>query len=1660
MGKRKAGRIAAWILALLMCLSVFDGPVAVMAESAGSQAGTASDTAAAQDSGSTQGAGEAGDAGSGTGTDTGATNSTDGSSSSQEAGKSSTDTDAAGGSQTDAQDSQTQDSSEGSEDTAADTSEDSEAEEGSVSSYSDFLTDLTQLETYAASYVSEHSGEDADALIINYIRTGVERYTTSAWMTFCGEENTSFVSYVAQQDQENSTQASSLRNIEVFTLPNGDTVDFGHMFGCMDMYYHTKNQDTGDLGSWAGDLCDLLWLVQTTGIDTSKTVDEMADLIRTDSSKYFLHTADASLADEVHSFTQTDLYGDLDAYYILQNMGSSSSLSSLFQNYFTANLTDKIRVRYFLEHRFSGKTTKDEIRQAVSDTYSANEGIKTLEGSYLSSGVNADIRTACCYAFADYLYYTLHEEGETSYYSVFSSESSTLAPGIVQTKKKATTTDGKQIAYYLATADITRSDVHIYANYKDNDASGWGMQRVSEQMQAAQKKHSDASDAASYIENYNVVAGINADFYNMSNGVPAGALVMGGTQYHGAGDENFFAILKDGSAMIGSSSDWDSCKDNIQEAVGGATWLVKDGKIAVTPSDTYTSNRVSRTCIGITYDGKVVMMVLDGRQEPYSAGGSPEEIAQIMLDAGCVSAINLDGGGSSTFASKAEGADSISVVNSPSDGYERSVSSSLMVVSTAKPSNVFDHAVLSADYDYLTVGTSLSVKAAGATATGGSIALPEGTSWKLSDETLGSVSDDGVFTASALGDEKIQLVSSDGTVLGSKTVHVVEPTGLKFTKDSLSTVYGASSELPLEATYNGNSVKINSKDVTFGYLKQSLTSIGTVDGKEVNTTKTELVYDYPEAGSIQDFAFTPAAGSSLRTLTIGAVLTCKLSEFSDTVNSEYLKAYQESIAAGQSESAAAVTAQTSAINKALDTAAKITVYMYQPNEAEFDFNTADGKDSSGLLAWKRSVDDSTYDPDEARYILQSRDAAGTANYTFAVDMSKVPIPDKLSGLLYMLPGGDQKGKTAWDFMLQLAERISPLTTVTVEITIPDGFTVDTSNLKLVNDFFRLDSAMVDGNKLTIKMGFVTQSEPVNPATANPICVLSGLKLTPDSDASWSDDGFLSCNLSGTASYDIYAHFHVLKSLASQTEYQEKYGLYPYDNSGNQAGDYGAHFPNEVAAFNDSFELQKDLKQGWEYEDGVWKYYDENGKALTGVQELPSFTNGESGTFWYGLGTDGSCTEKLTGIFEKDGSYYYSRAGELVTGWQSIEDKDSGKSYYYYFDPVSHKAATGETEINGLDYTFDGTGKLVRGAFYSDGTGTRYNVAGRDLWRQFVTLSEGTYWIDAQQHVAYGNAHTVTTNVKDVTWYHFDETTGLMTGVCSGIFTYQGSLYYADSKGKTFYGLIQTDKGIVFSGTLGKLAVNEGVYVDSTTGQDGCSLGSGWYYAGPDGYLAKDGFATVNGNTYHYSNYAIAKGFQKIGEDYYIFNAGNGRMYKDASMWVGDNSYGIGAGIHEFGPDGKMYLLSGFVNETHKDGKTYTYYYKKGEKLKGLQKIGDDYYFFNKSSGMLYKDATMWIAGENSYGFAGGMYYFDEEGRMQQKSGFVTETHKDGKAYTYYYQNGKKLKGLQKIGDDYYFFNKSSGMMYADATMWVAGENDYGFAGGMYYFDKEGKMKQP
>ena len=1451
-----------------------------------------------------------------------------------------------------------------------------------ISDYATFLSCFKVLEGYAQTYAEENAGEDANALIINYIRTGVERYTSGTWEMVCGKENTAFTAYVSEQDTANNTSASALKNLGNFTLPNGNKVDLGHVFGAMDVANYAKVQGMtdavvqarADMGSWAGDIADLMFCAENVDIpekvDTTETdVDILAANIRT---KY-LGVDYGTLNSVDHSFTDTDLYGDMDAFYLTTEMNRGGvALSTIIENYFTAGLTDASRASYFLTNRLGGMVTKDGIRSKVLSTYTGNTLIGALESSYsLTDLPNCEtLRKACCYAFADYLFDLAGDPNGTdpvdpdpvdpdpkpepkpdnAYYSVFSSDTTTVAPGVTQTINYALTKDDKQIVYYIATADIAREDVSIHANYHDNDPSqGWAMSRVSDQMAAAQKRHSDPSDAANYVEHYNAVVGVNADFYNMTTGAPGGALVMDGVEYHGGTSENFFAILKDGTAMIGGPSDYAAYQDQIQEAVGGSVYLVKDGKPVVTSAADYYNSRHSRTCVGITAEGKVIMMVLDGRQEPFSAGGSAEELAQIMLDAGCVTAINLDGGGSTTFVAKQEGSNTLTVVNRPSDGYERSVSSSLMVVSTAPVSTEFDHALITSAYDYLTSGATVRLVASGVSVSGSAAELPANLTWKSADETIGTVSEDGVFTAVKKGSVEIQLLSGD-TVIGSKTLTVVEPNGLKFSKTSINAIYGDSVRLPLVATYNENPVAVCAGDITF---ELSNSAAGTVEAAN------------------NGFAFTGSEGSGLRNVTITAMITRDYS-----------------------------------------ISATIKVAMYSANQAIFDFDNATGGDRT--FAWTREVSNAEYlpggDGETDRYHVIDPSQPMNVTYVFGLDMMTIKMPEKLKPLLSMVAGGDISGITAWDLLLQLAERVSPKTEVTVKFQFDQNVDVDISNLTVSNDYFRLTSASMDENNLlTVKCNFIKQSQAIDPETANPICILSGVKMTAKNGANQT----LTITNAGSIGYDIYLGANALYSMAKQTSFQEQYGIYPYEEPENVTHPKGGHFYCEsYQKFTDKFILDGTVWSGWKQINGATYYFVDN-VAVKGVHKVPGL-NDESNEYFYQFNeTTGACEGKVTGLFELDGARYYAINGVAKSGWWNLTDAD-GSSAYYFFSTKTFQAVDGNQKIDGYNYVFSNH-KLVRGDFVKDAGGTHYRWAGEWMCNKWLELDGKKYYL------GYGPNGYVQTGIFHIyeypTRYAADEN-GVWQEHLTGLFDYKGETYYCVA------GIIQEGAGLVridgdyyYFRTSTSTAVKARAYwITVTNGL----LPAGQYTFDADGKMVnppivtpdpdpspepgvKNGIVAENGSLYYYVDGVLTgAGLIRLNGDYYYVKTSNCEVVHGRSYWVTDTNGLLPAGPYTFGTDGKMInppvvdptpdpdpepeptpdpdptpdVKNGIVAENGS-----LYYYEDGVLTgAGLIRLNGDYYYVKTSNCEVVHGRSYWVTDTNGL-LPAGPYTFDADGKM-------------------------------------------------------------------------------
>jgi hypothetical protein len=91
----------------------------------------------------------------------------------------------------------------------------------------------------------------------------------------------------------------------------------------------------------------------------------------------------------------------------------------------------------------------------------------------------------------------------------------------------------------------------------------------------------------------------------------------------------------------------------METAVGGGPVLLQDGKIRVTNNEELKftgkaiDDRHPRTAMGYTNDGKLIVLVIQGRFPGIAEGATLTQEAEIFRDLGCAEALNLDGGGSS-----------------------------------------------------------------------------------------------------------------------------------------------------------------------------------------------------------------------------------------------------------------------------------------------------------------------------------------------------------------------------------------------------------------------------------------------------------------------------------------------------------------------------------------------------------------------------------------------------------------------------------------------------------------------------------------------------------------------------------------------------------------------------------------------------------------------------------------------------------------------------------------------------------------------------------------------------------------------------------------------------------------------------------------------------
>lgn len=186
---------------------------------------------------------------------------------------------------------------------------------------------------------------------------------------------------------------------------------------------------------------------------------------------------------------------------------------------------------------------------------------------------------------------------------------------------------------------------------------------------------------------HNGIWAINGDYYGFRD---TGIVIRNGVAYRDSGAREGLAFYQDGSVKL-----YDETGTNAQQLLNEGVWntlsfgpaLVRDSEVIsgidqVEVDTNFGNHSIQgnqpRTGVGVLGQNHLVFIVVDGRSDGYSRGVTMSEFAYMFKELGCVSAYNLDGGGSSVMVFNNQ------LVNKPMGGTkERGTSDILYIAGSA-----------------------------------------------------------------------------------------------------------------------------------------------------------------------------------------------------------------------------------------------------------------------------------------------------------------------------------------------------------------------------------------------------------------------------------------------------------------------------------------------------------------------------------------------------------------------------------------------------------------------------------------------------------------------------------------------------------------------------------------------------------------------------------------------------------------------------------------------------------------------------------------------------------------------------------------------------------------------------------------------------------------
>lgn len=310
-------------------------------------------------------------------------------------------------------------------------------------------------------------------------------------------------------------------------------------------------------------------------------------------------------------------------------------------------------------------------------------------------------------------------------------------------------------------------------------------------------------------------------------------------------------------------------------AISAAQWaggvgdiMISNGAITDSSNWVYAKDgRQPRTAMGVKADGTVIFYAVDGRQSGYSVGLSQMNLADELLRQGCVTAVNLDGGGSTSLSLWVPGTKGPAIQNKPSGGSPRACATYMLLVTDDKGNGIPQRLAPEQTGQVALIGSTISLPKATAIDSGlNPVSSSLATLVYSSQNGLGTISGSSYTAGWKPGTDTIRFFSGTG-LEGTAQIHLVNAlssfkvsrSGSSASLSSLRVKPGEQIQLAVSGTYWGRDAAVDFNAVAVSVQG----NVGKVDANGLFTASQN-----PGSGSI-----TFSAGGLTQTVTVGSAYT-------------------------------------------------------------------------------------------------------------------------------------------------------------------------------------------------------------------------------------------------------------------------------------------------------------------------------------------------------------------------------------------------------------------------------------------------------------------------------------------------------------------------------------------------------------------------------------------------------------------------------------------------------------------------------------------------------------------------------------------------------------------------------------------------------------------